>query len=266
VRGREWAVAPVERKVSQNNQTQLVKIPGELDGGTEVFNQAALTDGRQKFWLIHDDSRRLPIDGHSIDLIVTDPPYYDSVQYSDLAAFFRVWLAHLLPDELNWIYDQSYSAVATKATNNDTGFMTIISGIFRECGRVLKRDTGRLVFTFHHWDPNAWAELTIALKSAGFKLMNAYVVFSEHPISVHINNLNSIKHDSILVLALDEESATSNRWLPIESIDTNDSETFCRQCSATLGWLLANKCSVDEIRDKWRELIPSRGANGKRLK
>jgi hypothetical protein len=122
------------------------------------------------------------------------------------------------------------------------------------------------VFTFHHWDSNAWAELTIALKSAGFKLMNAYVVFSEHPISVHINNLNSIKHDSILVLALDGESSIPNHWLSIESIDTGDSETFCRQCGAALGWLLESECSVDEIRDKWRELIPGRGPNGKRFK
>jgi putative DNA methylase len=264
IRGREWAVAPVERKVNQNNPTQLVKIPGELDGGIEVFNQIVLADGRQKFWLIHGDSRRLPLDDHSVDLIVTDPPYYDSVQYSDLAAFFRVWLARFLPDELNWTYDQSYSAVATKATDDNTGFMTIISGIFGECSRVLKLHTGRLVFTFHHWDPNAWAELTIALKAASFKLMNSYVVFSEHPISVHINNINSIKHDSILVLALDGENSPSNHWLPIESIDTGDSEIFCRQCGAALGWLLENEYSADEIRATWRNLIQGRGPNGKR--
>jgi adenine-specific DNA methylase len=35
---------------------------------------------------------------NSVDFIVTDPPYFDSVQYSDLAAFFRVWLRQLLPD------------------------------------------------------------------------------------------------------------------------------------------------------------------------
>jgi adenine-specific DNA methylase len=140
----------------------------------------------------------LPIDDHSVDLIVTDPPYYDNVQYSDLAAFFRVWLARLLPDETDWTYDETRSAVAIKSADGDTGFLSVISGIFQECGRVLKHQTGRLVFTFHHWDPNAWAELTIALKQAGFRLVNVYAVSSEHPISVHINNLNSIKHDAIL--------------------------------------------------------------------
>jgi hypothetical protein len=83
--------------------------------------------------------------------------------------------------------------------------------------------------------------------------MNAYVVFSEHPISVHIRNLNSIKHDSILVFALD-----GNRppvpWMPLEVIDTEDSETFCRQCSATLGWLLESEFSDVEICSVWNEL------------
>ena len=187
---------------------------------------------------------------------MTDPPYYDSVQYSDLAAFFRVWLARLLPHEVEWTYDQTHSAVATKSANGGN-FTSALSGIFVECRRVLKSHTGRMVFTFHHWDPSAWAELTIALKGAGFRLMNAYVVYSEHPISVHIRNLNSIRHDSILVLAHgDGNSSTS--VAPLENIDTDDSETFCRQCSAALGWLLESEFSSDEIRAIWQGLIQGR--------
>jgi adenine-specific DNA methylase len=118
-----------------------------------------------------------------------------------------------------------------------------------------------MVFTFHHWDPQAWAELTIALKQAGFKLMNAYVVFSEHPISVHINNLRSITHDSILVLALDGNQPTGH-WTYLETIDTSDSKTFCRQCSTTLGWLLESDYSEHDLRTTWENLINRRN-NGK---
>jgi len=253
-RGRKWAVLPIERRIGQDGKSELVKMPGEVDGGVEVFSQTDLTTDRQSFWLIHGDSRDLPIDNHSVDLIVTDPPYYDSVQYSDLAAFFRVWLARLLPDEVEWTYDEAQSAVATQATDGSSSFMRVLSGIFAECGRVLKRRTGRMVFTFHHWDPNAWAELTIALRCAGFRLMNAYVVFSEHPISVHIRNLKSVKHDSILVFAIDGNGPPVP-WIPLEAIDTDDSETFCQQCSVTLGWLLESEFSTTEIRTIWRELI-----------
>jgi adenine-specific DNA methylase len=252
-RGRNWAVAPIERRIGPDGSVQMVRIAGEYDGGVEVHEQSALTTP-QSFWLIHGDSRALPLEDHSVDFVVTDPPYYDSVQYSDLAAFFRVWLARLLPGELDWSYDVSRSAVAAKATSEDTPFMSVIADIFRECGRVLKRETGRMVFTFHNWDPNAWAELTIALKTAGFGLTNAYVVFSENPISVHIRNLRAIKHDTILVLALDGE-AQADKWPPMASIDTSDSETFCRQCGAALGWLLASPLSHAEIRATWQTLI-----------
>ena len=131
--------------------------------------------------------------------------------------------------------------------------MTVLSGIFAECERVLKLHTGRMVFTFHHWDSSAWAELTIALKSAGCRLMNAYVVYSEHPISVHIRNLNSIQHDSILNFALDD-NRPSVPWLPIERIDLDDSETFCRQCNVTLGRILCRlsfKPTPRRVQEDW---------------
>ena len=165
-RGRKWAELPVERRVGKNGKSELVKILGEHDGGVEVHDQTDLGDGSQKYLLIHGDSRRLPIDAHSVDMVVTDPPYYDSVQYSNLAAFFRVWLTRLLPDEVAWSYDESLSAVASKSANVEAGYMAALSAIFAECARVLKPDVGRMVFTFHHWDPSAWAELTIALGSA----------------------------------------------------------------------------------------------------
>lgn len=132
--------------------------------------------------------------------------------------------------------------------------MGVISGIFRETGRVLKRHTGRLVFTFHHWDPNAWAELSVGLKQAGFRLVNCYVVSSEHPVSVHINNLNSIKHDTILVLALNGDGS-ARHWPPVTRIDTSDSEKFCQRCGSALGWLLDSDCSPVEIRAIWKNLI-----------
>lgn len=253
-RGRKWASQPVERAINDNVKTTQVKISGEVDGGLEVFGPPDITQGRNRFWLIQGDSRKLPIDDNSVDLVVTDPPYYDNVQYSDLAAFFRVWLSRLLPGEAEWTYEESSSAVAVKGSDYGGNFLTTITGIFAECGRVLKPGSGRLAFTFHHWDSNAWADITIALKQAGFKLMNAHVVYSEHPISVHIRGLKSIKHDSVLVLARGNGSEI-REWAPVKAIDTDDSETFCRQCTAAIGWLLGGDYSNDEIRAVWKKII-----------
>ena len=41
-------------------------------------------------------AQQLPEDDASLDAIITDPPYYDSVPYSHLADFFYVWLKRLL--------------------------------------------------------------------------------------------------------------------------------------------------------------------------
>lgn len=255
-RGRKWAVAPLERKI-QNNKTYQTQIHGEFDGGTEVFEQSELSNGDQKFLLVHGNSQNLPIENVSVDFIVTDPPYYDSVQYTDLAEFFRVWLASFMPGEIDWNYDETKSAVAKNGNGKDTQYLSVLSGIFKECGRVLKPDTGRLVFTFHHWDPNAWADLTIALKESDFHLINAYVVFSENPISIHIQNLNAIKHDTILVLTRDGEEIT-REWKSIQNIQTDISENFCRQCGVALGWLLESDQSPEKIRQVWNEIIRGR--------
>ena len=253
-RGRKWAGLPVERRINADGKATPVKIPGETDGGTEVFNQADIAHGRNRFWLIQGDSRQLPLADGSVDLVVTDPPYYDNVQYSDLAAFFRVWLARLLPDEAEWAYDAAASAVAVKGAAAGGGrYLEALAGIFAECARVLKPGAGRLAFTFHHWQPGAWAEVTIALKQAGFRLVKANVVQSEHPISVHIRGLKSIKHDSILILAVGDAETT--RWAPVEAISAADSETFCRQCAAAVGWLLQTDCAPEEIRAIWNGLI-----------
>ena len=253
-RGRKWAALPVERMINEDGKTSQVKIVGEMDGGVEVSNTAGVSRGRNSFWLIQGDSRNLPIEDGSVDLVVTDPPYYDNVQYSDLAAFFRVWLSRLLPGEAEWAYDEAASAVAVRGADYAGNFLTALTGIFSECGRVLKPGAGRLAFTFHHWDSGAWADVTIALKQAGFRLLNAHVVYSEHPISVHIRGLKSIKHDSILVLSHGECSETG-RWASVDAIDTDDSETFCRQCGEAVGWLLEGDFSDDEIRAIWNILI-----------
>ncbi|MFZ5821094.1 MAG: hypothetical protein ACOYYJ_14460 [Chloroflexota bacterium] len=256
-RGRKWAINPVERQFDADGNVRLFKVQTEFDGGVEVNDQKDLQGGNQKFLLVHGDSSKLPLDDDSVDFVVTDPPYYDSVQYSDLAAFFRVWLACLLPDEIKWLYDEVQSAVAIKRNSLDVHYLSALSDIFVECARVLKRDSGRLVFTFHHWDSNAWADLTIALKHAGFHLVNSYVLFSENPISIHIQNLNAIKHDSILVLSRDSKDVLCY-WAKLEKIDTTDSETFCRQCSAALGWLLESDDSTEQIRATWKKMIQGR--------
>jgi putative DNA methylase len=251
-RAKRWARQPVERR-SEGGKVQKITLKGEIDAGTEVENLAELQVGARRFYLIQGSSTKLDIPSDSVDYVVTDPPYFDSVQYSDLATFFRVWLQVLLPDAATWDYDIGASAVDPQANGNGQ-YATTLGAIFAESNRVLKPGSGRLIFTFHHWNPKGWAALTKALKRGGFVLVNRYVVHSENPASVHIQNLKALKHDAILVLAPSQTGAGGD-WAPPTAISTESSEQFCADSSASLGWMLGRDMIDEAIDAAWEKLI-----------
>ena len=254
--GRLWAQAPRERKLNGEDNL-FVEIEGEKDAGYEVFNVDALQSAdTHRFLLQQGSSTDLDLPDNSVDYIVTDPPYYDSVQYSDLSNFFRVWLRQLLPDEAMWHYDLRDSAVDPHKLDRESRYTELMTGIFEECHRVLRKQNGRLAFTFHHWNPKGWAALTIALKKAGFQLVNRYVVYSENPISVHISNMNALLHDTILVLAPVEAEMETVDWKRPSTFTLTDSEQFCHDCGTMVGALLADPyLADDEILASWQTAI-----------
>jgi putative DNA methylase len=259
VRAKRWAQHPQERLLTPDGRTRKTIIDGEVDAGTEVKHYKALQTGMRRYLLLQGDSRTLPLPDQSVDYVVTDPPYYDSVQYSDLADFFRVWLRHLLPDDADWGYDTAAS-VAVTGDESDEAFSSALGGILRESARALRRPHGRVVFTYHHWRPEAWAHLTLALRHADLALVSYYVITSENPASVHTQNLHALTHDCILVLAPRELGISVREWPLPESINTGESFAFCRDCGETLGWLLTQPDQPTEtILDTWRRLIAPGG-------
>ncbi len=244
----EWAREPVERRFVSGAWTKA-SVPDEVDIGREVSSAGEFIGKKRMFVVAQKDSSRITLPSESVDFVVTDPPYFDNVQYSDLSHFFRCWLKTFLPGEANWQYVAHDSAVAENSDNEDK-FGSVIGRIWTECNRVLKRPHGRLIFTYHHWRPGAWAQLTIALQQAGFSLVNAFVVHSENPISVHIMNLRSLKHDTILVLK-PRNSDDANRWQKPEPIIDFDSYSFCQACGNMTGWILQNNLSESEIEHEW---------------
>jgi putative DNA methylase len=251
VRGRTWALKPTERRLVDGG-TKIEPVEGEVDAGKEVSRFSELQRQEQRFLLVQGSSVSLNLPDHCVDFVVTDPPYFDSVQYGDLAAFFRVWLRQLLPDDIQWDYALAESAVDQHA-NGDGQYTSVLSGIFRECHRILKAH-GRLVLTYHHWNPQGWFSLTVALKRAGFRLVNHYVVHAENRASVHIVNQKALLHDVILVLA-PTASQTGREWQPPQSIRKQESELFCQQCGTIVGWMLDSPLSEAEMEARWESLL-----------
>lgn len=252
-RARQWASCPRERLFSETG-SRFVHVTGEVGLGEEVTSPEELHSGSRKFHLIHGSSASLPVGDGEVDFVVTDPPYFDSVQYSDLSHFFRVWLSWLLPDAVTWNYCMTGSAVGMNGANDTSQYQAVLTGIFSESRRVLKKDSGRVIFTFHHWNPKGWSALTLALKSAGLRLVNSYVVHSENPVSVHIANLKSLKHDAVLVLAPGNEESRA-KWHSMAEVRSDDSGHFSADCASTLGWLLESNMDDAAIAAEWERLL-----------
>ena len=243
----KWAQRPIERARVNGGWTKI-PIDGETDGGRECASFAELSECGSGFIAEQRDSADLDIPDGAVDFVVTDPPYFDSVQYGDLSGFFRCWLEWLLPGAADWRYRADLAAVAGNGANGR--FRHALENIWRECARVLARPNGRLVFTYHHWRADAWADLALSLRAAGFCLRNHYAVQSESAKSVHIRNLNALMHDSILVLS-PRGGDEGGKWSLPESMPC-ESRAFCRACADILGWSLEGEKSEGDIAAAWR--------------
>jgi hypothetical protein len=80
-------------------------------------------------------------------------------------------------------------------------------------------------------------------------------VHSENPISVHIRQLNALRHDSILVFQPADLAHEGNTFESIESIKTDDSFAFCRDCARLLGFCLERWLDDFEIERQWRTAL-----------
>lgn len=95
------------------------------------------------------------------DAVVTDPPYYDSVQYSELADFFYIWLKQSLEADVPDIFADDTVVSENEAVGNRTraksldDYERLLRKVFATAYSALKED-GPLVFTFYHRQPEAW--------------------------------------------------------------------------------------------------------------
>ncbi|RSN78704.1 DUF1156 domain-containing protein [Candidatus Methanodesulfokora washburnensis] len=142
----------------------------------------------------------------SVDAIITDPPYYDNVMYSELSDFFYVWQKLALENK-HECYQGEYSPRSREIIKNpaqnkdDEFFVKGLTNVFKECNRVLKED-GLMVFTFHHERTKAWASTLRAILEAHgegqprFIISAIYPVRSEGRSGVHGGG---IRYDIIIV-------------------------------------------------------------------
>jgi putative DNA methylase len=140
----------------------------------------------------------LELQNNQFDCIITDPPYYDAIPYSDLMDFFYIWLRRLLyglspefdlvfKDSISpkWSHEQNDGELIDDAGRHDgdrnkskSTYENGMANAFSACHGVLKPD-GRLVIVFAHKHPDAWETLVSALIQSGFVADGSWPIQTE---------------------------------------------------------------------------------------
>lgn len=133
-----------------------------------------------------------------IDIVLTDPPYYDAIPYSDLMDFFYVWLRRTLygispeldeafknPLSPKWNHEENDGELIDDSSrfggNKEASKRNYEDGMARSfvaCHTALTPG-GRLVIVFAHKHPDAWETLVSAIIRAGFVVDGSWPIQTE---------------------------------------------------------------------------------------
>lgn len=136
------------------------------------------------------DATKHPLPSDSIDAVITDPPYYYSVQYADLADFFYVWLrrtlhgvhAELLKHPVilkdREIIVQSPGHEFAAEGKNNRFYERLMGEAMGEARRGLK-PSGIAIVVFAHTSTSGWEAQLQAMVNAGWVLTGSWPIDTE---------------------------------------------------------------------------------------
>ena len=166
------------------------------------------------------------LEDRSIDAVVTDPPYYGTIYYAELADFFYVWQKRTLGDVFPELYyseftDKEREAIANISRFKDMGispqeladrdYEAKMQSAFGEYYRVLK-DNGVMTVQFNHKDSGAWDVLAQSLIVAGFEITASWAVSTENPQNLHQAQKNSVSSTVLLICRKRDPNAGQAWW------------------------------------------------------
>jgi adenine-specific DNA methylase len=191
------AVRQVERAISD------AKAPKEalLDGGFRPSIAQREPNHQSSSRILHASSQaQLPIQSSSVDIVLTDPPYFDNIAYAELSDFFFPWL-----QQFGLVHGDNAERLAFEhgltADRHDAdtavGFSESLGRCFAQVARVLKPE-GRMVFTYRHHTAAAWQAIGNALAASGLRPMQVFPMLGEGPGSLH-DHTGTALWDAVIV-------------------------------------------------------------------
>lgn len=136
----------------------------------------------------------------SIDVVMTDPPYFDNIAYSELARFFGPWLQCL--EVLDAREQQDILANSLVANKSRAGsverYTDGLGQAFEEIARVLKRN-GIVAFSYRHTDAPAWQALAEAIARTDLRITSVLPMPGEAGSGLHAQGERGL-WDAVFVL------------------------------------------------------------------
>jgi len=171
-------------------------------------------------------SMALPIESESLDAVITDPPYFDSVPYADLSDFFYVWLkrsiGHLYPEHLSGQLTPKKNEAIMEPTRHDgdkkkaaKAYEDMMHQAFCEGSRVLKAE-GMMVVVYAHKTTAGWSSLIDSLRRAGFTITEAWPLDTELGSRLRSQNSAALASSIFLVARKRKDSSIGDYAMDVK--------------------------------------------------
>lgn len=157
--------------------------------------------------IICGDVRRMThIPTASVDLVLTDPPYFDYISYSELGHFFTPWFRRfgLISRRMATGFPKGQLASSARSREAERRFARKLADAFREIRRVCKPE-GRVIFTYQNLDGSGWRAIAKAMAQAGVRPIRTLPLYGDSSASLHKHD-HSISWDAVMVCRLGEPS------------------------------------------------------------
>ena len=135
-------------------------------------------------------AQQLYFENEYFDAVVTDPPYYDNVNYAELSDYFYVWQKRILGDIYPDLFvtplsPKQHEVISNPkrhdgAENSKHFFEENLGKSFSEINRVLKPD-GIAVIVYAHKSTQGWETLINSLLKSGLSVTSVWPIKTEMP-------------------------------------------------------------------------------------
>ncbi len=210
-RALDYADDPFELFLPSGKGSKTEKVFGLSEKiGTPVAQTYRAFAKGERVYLSCGDSESTDLPDGSVDAVLTDPPFFDNVHYSQLADFFHVWQRHILGADGTREPDTTRSDREVQNAD-EGGFTDRLAAVWRESHRVLKED-GLLAFTYHHSRPEGWRCVLQALMEAGFGISAVHPIKAEMSVAMPKLQAKEPIDLDIIIVCRKRACMKTHRW------------------------------------------------------